>query len=408
MSPAQPTGDPAPRDGLLPASVHRDATGRTLSLYVHVPYCSIRCGYCDFNTYAADDFGDDVGRLTYARDALREIDLAGEVLDASGVEPRPLHSVFFGGGTPTRIPTGDLVDILRRAIETFGLEEGAEVTTEANPDSVDLDDLKTLKQAGFTRVSFGMQSAVPRVLSVLDRTHEPSNVPKVVSWAKQVGLEVSVDLISGAPGETLEEWRASVEAAISYQPDHISAYSLIVEPGTKLAAQIARGIYTEVDDDQQADMYLLADELLTAAGYQWYEVSNWSRSPGTRSRHNLAYWHNQDWWGIGPGAHSHVNGTRWWNIKHPLPYAQRVREHSSPALARENLDEDTRYMETVMLAARIRDGLPLERVRTAGRERTAWLAQQGLIDEPALQRGTIRLTLQGRLLGDAVVRELLA
>ncbi len=379
-----------------------------MSLYVHVPYCSVRCGYCDFNTYAKEDFGEGVGRLTYAKDALRELHFAREVLQASGVKKRPLHSVFFGGGTPTRIPTDDLVEILRTAVETFGLVPGAEVTTEANPDSVEREDLVALKQAGFTRVSFGMQSAVPRVLEVLDRTHEPSNVPKVVRWAREIGLEVSVDLISGAPGETLEEWQTSVKSAISYEPDHISAYSLIVEPGTKLAAQIARGVYTAVDDDQQADMYLLASRLFEEAGYGWYEVSNWSRTVETRSSHNLAYWHNQDWWGIGPGAHSHVNGTRWWNVKHPLPYAQRVRAQDSPAAAREILDDDTRYMENVMLAARIRDGLPLSSLRPDGRERTSWLADQGLIDQAALDDGTVLLTLQGRLLGDAVVRDLTA
>lgn len=407
MSPAQPTGDPAPANGLLPSSVLDDAAGRSLSLYVHVPYCSIRCGYCDFNTYATEDFGEDVGRLTYAEDAVRELYFARDVLRDSGTEPRPLHSIFFGGGTPTRIPTDDLIHILRTAVDTFGLAQGAEVTTEANPDSVRREDLEALKDAGFTRVSFGMQSAVPRVLAVLDRTHEPSNVPKVVQWAREVGLEVSVDLISGAPGETLEEWRTSVEAAIGYEPDHISAYSLIVEPGTKLAAQIARGEYEEVDDDQQADMYLMASRLFEEAGYEWYEVSNWSRSEGTRSSHNLAYWHNQDWWGIGPGAHSHVNGTRWWNIKHPLPYAQKVRRGQSPAIAREVLDDDTRYTEDVMLSARIRDGLAVESLKPEGRSRTPWLAEQGLIEEKALSEGVVRLTLHGRLLGDAVVRELL-
>jgi putative oxygen-independent coproporphyrinogen III oxidase len=408
VSPAQPTGDPAPRDGRLPASVLEGADGRSLSLYVHVPYCSVRCGYCDFNTYAKEDFGDDVGRLTYVRDALAELRFAEKVLNESGLPARPLHSVFFGGGTPTRIPTDDLVRILGTAIEIFGLESGAEVTTEANPDSVEREDLVALKEAGFTRVSFGMQSAVPRVLEVLERTHEPANVPKVVGWAREIGLEVSVDLISGAPGETLDEWQTSVEAAISYRPDHISAYSLIVEPGTKLAAQIARGVHTPVDDDQQADMYLLASRLFEEAGYGWYEVSNWAASVEKRSTHNLAYWHNQDWWGIGPGAHSHVNGTRWWNVKHPVPYAQRLRDRSSPAAAREILDEDTRYMEDVMLAARIRDGLPLNRLRAEGRDRTPWLAQQGLIDPQALDDDVVRLTLEGRLLGDAVVRELTA
>ena len=407
MSPAQPTGDPAPSDGLLPASVLDGAERRSLSLYVHVPYCSVRCGYCDFNTYAAEDFGDGVNRLSYAEDAIRELDLAAGVLTRSGLPARPLSTVFFGGGTPTRLPAEDLARILRAGIERFGIVDGAEVTTEANPDSVTREDLALLKEAGFTRVSFGMQSAVPRVLAVLDRTHTPANVPKVVSWVREVGLQTSVDLISGAPGETLAEWETSVRAAIDCAPDHISAYSLIVEPGTKLAAQIRRGELSPVDDDAQADMYLLADRLFEDAGYSWYEVSNWSRSEATRSRHNLAYWRNRDWWGIGPGAHSHVNGVRWWNLKHPVPYAHRVRQGLSPAAAREHLDADTRYVEDVMLAARIREGLAIEDLRQPGREAVAWLEGQGLIEAQARAEGRVVLTLRGRLLGDAVVRTLL-
>ncbi|QPT53408.1 radical SAM family heme chaperone HemW [Rothia kristinae] len=407
MSPAQPTGDPAPSDGLLPASVLDGAERRSLSLYVHVPYCSVRCGYCDFNTYAAEDFGDGVNRLSYAEDAIRELDLAAGVLTRSGLPARPFSTVFFGGGTPTRLPAEDLARILRAGIERFGIADGAEVTTEANPDSVTREDLALLKEAGFTRVSFGMQSAVPRVLAVLDRTHTPANVPKVVSWAREVGLQTSVDLISGAPGETLAEWETSVRAAIDCAPDHISAYSLIVEPGTKLAAQIRRGELSPVNDDAQADMYLLADRLFEDAGYSWYEVSNWSRSEATRSRHNLAYWRNRDWWGIGPGAHSHVNGVRWWNLKHPVPYAHRVRQGLSPAAAREHLDADTRYVEDVMLAARIREGLAIEDLRQPGREAVAWLEGQGLIEAQARAEGRVVLTLRGRLLGDAVVRTLL-
>lgn len=407
MSPAQPTGDPAPSDGLLPASVLDGAERRSLSLYVHVPYCSVRCGYCDFNTYAAEDFGDGVNRLSYAEDAIRELDLAAGVLTRSGLPARPLSTVFFGGGTPTRLPAEDLARILRAGIERFGIVDGAEVTTEANPDSVTREDLALLKEAGFTRVSFGMQSAVPRVLAVLDRTHTPANVPKVVSWAREVGLQTSVDLISGAPGETLAEWETSVRAAIDCAPDHISAYSLIVEPGTKLAAQIRRGELSPVDDDAQADMYLLADRLFGEAGYSWYEVSNWSRSEDTRSRHNLAYWRNRDWWGIGPGAHSHINGVRWWNLKHPVPYAHHVRQGLSPAAAREHLDADTRYVEDVMLAARIREGVAIEDLRGPGREAVGWLEGQGLIEPQARAEGRVVLTLRGRLLGDAVVRTLL-
>lgn len=275
--PAQPTGDPAPRDGRIPATSAAGCENRDFSLYVHIPFCSVRCGYCDFNTYATEDFGDGIGLGTYADDAIAEILFAARTLEASGVAKRPMHTVFFGGGTPTKLPARDLVRILQAAIDVFGLVEGAEVTTEANPDSVTFEDLQTLKDGGFTRVSFGMQSVVPEVLQVLDRTHTPSNVPKVVAWAKEVGLQVSVDLIYGSPGETLHQWERSVRAAISYEPDHISAYSLIVEDGTKLAAQIRRGEYTMPDEDLMADMYLLAEELLTEP------ATTGTRSPTTRA-----------------------------------------------------------------------------------------------------------------------------
>lgn len=419
MSPAQPTGDPAPLDGCISALSARGCESRDFSLYVHVPFCSVRCGYCDFNTYVTEDFGDGVGLGTYANDAIAEIFFAAKTLEASRVAQRPLHTVFFGGGTPTKLPVQDLVRILHTAVDVFGIMPGAEVTTEANPDSVTAEDLRTLKEGGFTRVSFGMQSVVPEVLAVLDRTHIPENVPKVVTWAQEVGLQVSVDLIYGAPGESLEQWERSVNAAISYKPDHISAYSLIVEEGTKMAGQIRRGQYTMPDSDVMADMYLLAENRLTDAGYKWYEVSNYSRSVQTRSNHNLAYWRNQDWWGIGPGAHSHINGTRWWNLKHPVPYAYRVRNGHSPAAAREVLSDATRSFETIMLMLRVREGLAMHELLAVHtlkelEDSLRWLVSQKLIESDALtEQGTpnlqasVRLTLKGRLLGDAVTRELL-
>ena len=419
MAPAQPVGAPAPRDGRIPASCAHGCQNRDFSLYVHIPFCSVRCGYCDFNTYATEDFGNGIGLGTYADDAIAEIFFAARTLEASGVVKRPLHTVFFGGGTPTKLPAYDLVRILRTAIDIFGIEDGAEVTTEANPDSVTYEDLQTLKDGGFTRVSFGMQSVVPEVLKVLDRTYTPENVPKVVAWARDIGLQVSIDLIYGSPSETLEQWEQSVQAAISYQPDHISAYSLIVEDGTKLAAQIRRGEYTMPDDDLMADMYLRAEDLLMQAGYRWYEVSNYSRSEHTRSDHNMAYWRNQDWWGIGPGAHSHINGTRWWNIKHPVPYAHRVRAGQSPAAAREILDSDSRSFETIMLLIRVREGLPMHELLAVHPaadlgSSLRWLLSQGLIESDIFTDtgmpnpdASVKLTLQGRLLGDAVTRELL-
>ncbi|MDO5617693.1 radical SAM family heme chaperone HemW [Kocuria sp.] len=411
--PALPDGDPAPVDGLLPPSAFTTSEERGLSLYVHVPFCSVRCGYCDFNTYTALELGREVSQDSYFLDAQREIRFAGSVLKASGGVQRALSTVFFGGGTPTRLAATDLTAILATAREVFGVHPTAEVTTEANPDSVSAEDLRELARGGFTRVSFGMQSAVAHVLRTLDRTHNPANVGKAVQWAKDAGLSVSVDLIYGTPGESLADWETSVREAISYQPDHISAYSLIVEDGTKMAAAVRRGDIPPVDPDDQADKYELADDLLAQAGYQWYEISNWSRAAHgrsaveNRSAHNLAYWHNQDWWGIGPGAHSHVGGVRWWNRKHPVPYTNAVRAGQSPAAGRETLAVDTQQFERIMLETRTVDGLPISALDAPARQEVAGLVAEGLIDGKQAIRGRVVLTRPGRLLGDAVVRRLL-
>src|SRR5215218_10056127 len=332
-----PLGGPAPSDGLLPVQALNGAAQRSFGLYVHIPFCAVRCGYYDFNTYTAKELGGGASQDAYASTAIAEVDLAARVLEQSGLPARPLSTVFFGGGTPTLLPAGDLARILTAAVGRWGLEAGAEVTTEANPDSVTPESLQLLADAGFTRVSFGMQSAVPHVLKVLDRTHTPSRVPQVVQWARDAGLAVSLDLIYGTPGESLADWQFSLETALSYAPDHISAYALIVEDGTKLAAQIRRGEVPGIDDDDHAEKYELADQLITEAGLGWYEVSNWARTPEQACRHNLAYWRGDDWWGIGPGAHSHVGGVRWWNVKHPTAYAGRLAEGVSPGQGREIL-----------------------------------------------------------------------
>jgi oxygen-independent coproporphyrinogen-3 oxidase len=370
----------------------------------------VRCGYCDFNTYTATELGGGASQDAYADTAVAEVDFAGRALKASGLPERRLSTVFFGGGTPTLLPAGDLARILAAAIETWGLEPGAEVTTEANPDSVTPESLQLLADAGFTRVSFGMQSAVPHVLKVLDRTHTPSRVPQVVQWAREAGLAVSLDLIYGTPGESLEDWRYSLETALSYGPDHISAYALIVEEGTKLAAQIRRGEVPGIDDDDHAAKYELADELISAAGLGWYEVSNWARTPDQACRHNLAYWRGDDWWGIGPGAHSHVGGVRWWNVKHPTAYAGRLAAGVSPAAGRETLDAETRNVERVMLEARLVTGLEIPSLGglgDTGRHAVAGLIADGLVEPAEAFKGRLVLTLKGRLLADAVVRRIL-
>nr|WP_231703668.1 radical SAM family heme chaperone HemW [Arthrobacter sp. zg-Y179] len=402
-----PLGDPAPADGLLPAQAADGAAERNFGLYVHIPFCSVRCGYCDFNTYTATELGGGASQAAYGGTAAREVVFAADALRRSGLPERRMGTVFFGGGTPTLLPAEDLALILRTAVDQWGLAPGAEVTTEANPDSVTPQSLQLLADAGFTRVSFGMQSAVPHVLAVLDRTHTPSRVPQAVQWARDAGLHVSVDLIYGTPGESMADWKHSLEEALSYEPDHISAYALIIEEGTKLAARMRRGEVPPIDDDDHADKYVLADEMMTAAGLNWYEVSNWARTPEDQCRHNLAYWRSDDWWGVGPGAHSHAGGVRWWNAKHPTAYAQRIAAGESPAVGRETLDADTRYVEDVMLRTRLAEGLALDRLREPGRLAVAGLMADGLVDPRAALTGKVILTPAGRLLADAVVRRLL-
>jgi oxygen-independent coproporphyrinogen-3 oxidase len=402
MPSALPEGDPAPADGSLPESALTGVGARPLSFYVHVPFCSVRCGYCDFNTYTAVELGGGASQATYADTAIEEVRLARRVL---GDVDSPVGTVFFGGGTPTLLPAKDLARVLDAVRQEFGLTDDAEVTTESNPDSVDEAALAALREGGFNRISFGMQSAVPHVLSVLDRTHDPRRVPLVVEWARAAGFdEVSLDLIYGTPGESLDDWRRSVEAALACAPDHLSAYALIVEEGTALARQVRQGVVPMPDDDDLADKYVLADDLLTAAGLGWYEVSNWAGRPESACRHNLAYWRGADWWGVGPGAHSHVGGVRWWNVKHPAAYAGRLREGASPAHAREVLDEETRRIERVLLETRLSDGLPLGVLDDAGRAAVPDLVARGLVHEG----DPLVLTRDGRLLADAVVRDLLS
>ncbi|WP_181434650.1 MULTISPECIES: radical SAM family heme chaperone HemW [unclassified Curtobacterium] len=404
MPSALPIADPAPADGLIVPSA--DAGDTPFGVYVHVPFCRVRCGYCDFNTYTASELRG-VRRDDYAGHAVQEIRFAASVLDRSGVARRPVSTVFFGGGTPTMLPADDLVMILRAIDDTWGILPGAEVTTEANPDSVDAESLATLRRGGFSRVSFGMQSAVPHVLATLDRTHDPERVPLVVDAARAEGLDVSLDLIYSTPGESLDDWRRSLDAAIAYGPDHLSAYALIVEDGTAMGRAVAKGLLPAPDDDLAADMYEEADARLAAAGYSWYEVSNWARGAEHASRHNLSYWKGHDWWGVGPGAHSAVAGTRWWNVKHPAAYAARVLGGESPAAGRETLDDETRYVERVLLAARVRGELATAELRPEARGRVAGLIARGLVDGRAALSGRLDLTLRGRLLADAVVRELL-
>jgi oxygen-independent coproporphyrinogen-3 oxidase len=404
-----PDGDPAPLSGELPDSARVDAESRTWHAYLHIPFCSVRCGYCDFNTYTANELRG-VTQNSFLNNLLAEVKLSRQVVNQAQLPERELSSVFFGGGTPTQLEAKQLAAVLDALRGEFEVAEGAEITTEANPDSIDEKYLETLAAAGFTRVSIGMQSAVPSVLATLDRTHNPANVAKAVSAVKSVGLQVSVDLIYGTPGETMQNWAYSLEQAISLEPDHISAYSLIVEDGTKLARQIRSGELLSPSDDDQADKYELADQMLAGSGFNWYEVSNFSRRAESRSAHNIAYWKSNDWWGFGPGAHSHIGGTRWWNVKHPAAYAERLIANQSPALAREVLDEKTRARERVLLELRLREGLSIDYLKSVNHRVAEPISQfiaDGSVEPDAAIRGQLKLTLKGRLLADALVRDLL-
>jgi oxygen-independent coproporphyrinogen-3 oxidase len=402
MPSVPPEGQPAPLDGRLPPTALAGLAQRRFSIYVHVPFCASRCGYCDFNTYTAAELGAAPGASqdAYLGAAVAELDLARKVL---GSTP-PVQTVFFGGGTPTMLPAPALAGLLGAIKERFGLAPDAEVTTEANPESVDRAYLDQLVEAGFNRLSLGMQSARPSVLAVLERRHTPGRVAEVVEQARAAGFgSMSLDLIYGSPGETEQDWRASLEAAVALGPDHLSAYSLTVEDGTRLAARVARGELPGVDEDEQADRYLVAEELLSAAGLANYEISNWAR-PGQECRHNLAYWRGDDWWGIGPGAHSHVGGVRWWNLRHPRDYTARLAGGRSPAQGREELNEAERHLERILLELRLAEGLGIEVLDGAELARAGRFVEDGLAE---LTGGRLRLTRAGRLLADWVIRGLL-
>jgi oxygen-independent coproporphyrinogen-3 oxidase len=434
MPGALPDGEPVPSAGTLPDSARAGLGRRPFGIYVHVPFCTTRCGYCDFNTYTAAELGArpvspgapavspgvpavspagsaagrPVSLATYPDLAIAEIRFARQVmaLDQHRAD-LPVSTVFFGGGTPTLLPPADLGRILRAIDTEFGLQPGAEVTTEANPESVDAAALGELRAQGLTRVSFGMQSAVPGVLAVLDRVHQPGRPARCAGWARAAGFEhVSLDLIYGTPGESDADWRRSLDAAVAAAPDHVSAYALTVEPGTRLAARVRRGELPPPDDDVLADRYLIADEVLSAAGLTWYEISNWAAAESSRCAHNMLYWTDGDWWGIGPGAHSHVGGTRWWNVRHPAAYGARVAAGTSPGQAREVLAGSERQLERVMLAVRLTEGCPVEILSPAGRLNAQSVVAEGLASADALARGRIVLTRRGRLLADAVTRKL--
>jgi oxygen-independent coproporphyrinogen-3 oxidase len=378
-----------------------------LSFYVHIPYCLRRCGYCDFNTYTPSELksGGDLASVStgYIDQVLKEIELARSAVKSSEAIP----TIFFGGGTPTLMEVADLGRVLESLERNFGFSKDIEITIEANPDTVTKEKLAALRAIGINRISFGMQSAAPHVLAVLDRTHNPENVIKATNWAREVGFEeVSVDLIYGSPGESIANWEATIDAAISLPITHISAYALIVESGTKLAAQVKRGEVIIPDDDQTADKYLLADKKFSEAGFTWYELSNWAK-PGSPCRHNIAYWESANWWGLGPGAHSHLDGVRFWNVKHPAAYKERIESGTTPVQESETLTESQKESERILLAIRMPLGIPKESIDNSRYPVLEEYLASGHLDSTLWESGRLGLTLSGRLIADRIVQEII-
>ena len=377
----------------------------SLSFYIHIPYCIKRCGYCDFNTYTPKELqGTDVSSVSsrYIDAALAEIEMAAATIGGAKVP-----TIFFGGGTPSLMPAHDLSRVISAIGNRFELANDAEITIEVNPDSVSQEFLEQMRAAGATRISMGMQSAVPHVLAALDRTHSPENVARSVSMVKAAGYEhCSVDLIYGTPGESIEDWQLSVDTALALEIDHVSAYALIVEKGTRLAQQIKSGEMTLPPDDETAEKYQIIDNACQDADLHWYELSNWAREGG-ECRHNIAYWNGSSWWGIGPGAHSYLAGKRWWNVKHPATYQSLISENKSPESESETLSNENKRDEYIMLNIRMRTGI----VRDTLNENQQQIAQDfldtGHVDQSLWSQGRLVLTQSGRLIADRIVRELL-
>ena len=378
-----------------------------LAFYIHIPYCIKRCGYCDFNTYTPSELQITTGLKnitnSYTTLLITEIKSARKQVGERAIVP----SIFFGGGTPSLMEAEDIKSIISTIGSEFDLAGDIEITLESNPDTVDKDKLKKFYQAGINRISFGMQSAVPHVLATLDRTHNPDNLYQVTKWASEVGFkEISVDLIYGTPGESKSDWQKSIDTALSLPITHISAYALIIEEGTKLAAQIKRGEVDQVDEDLTAEKYLMADNAFTNFGFNWYELSNWSKV-NSESKHNLAYWLGKNWWGAGPGAHSHLNGKRFWNVKHPNLYKQKIEANESPVADSEDLKELQIESERLMLSIRLPSGVKKNTLNEQQILDLSGYVESGHLDKGDWDNGRATLTLDGRLIADRIVREIL-
>lgn len=368
-------------------------------LYIHVPFCATRCGYCDFNTYTPGELGSPRDLTGPYLDALdKELEMAANRVG------RTADTVFIGGGTPSLLGSSGLSRILATVRSTFGLSPGAEVTTESNPESTSPEYFAMLADAGFNRISLGMQSASSRVLQVLERAHTPGRAFDAAREARAAGFQhVNLDMIYGTPAETDDNVRETLDRVLETGVDHVSAYSLIVEDGTRMARKVTKGLLPAPDEDVLARRYEMISATLEDAGFEWYEVSNWSL-PGGECEHNRIYWVDGNWWGAGPGAHSHLGDQRFYNVKHPNRYIQTIEKGELPIKDSETLTGADRHMEKVMLGLRLREGIP-----ESWLDAHATAALEDLIDRGLIERAgqRVRVTKPGRLLADGIVSDLL-
>ncbi len=384
-------------------------TRSALSFYIHIPYCLSRCGYCDFNTYTPAELGQsDLARSElssrYIKAAIGEIERARRAIGESSTIP----TIFFGGGTPSLMEPKDIAATIESISKHFSIDGSCEITMEANPDTVDRENLSGFIAAGVNRFSFGVQSAKDSVLKVLERTHAKENVTKALESAASLGVkDLSIDLIYGTPGESINDLSETLDFALSLPINHISAYALIVEAGTRLARRIESGEIARPDDDEMAEKYRMIDDRLGQYGLHWYELSNWSK-PGGQSRHNQVYWRGEQWWGIGPGAHSFVAGRRWWNIKSPIRYIEAISSDQSVEADSEILTEENLRDERIMLMLRLRDGLRRSDLTESQSRVVEGFIESGGIERESWQQGQLVLTEEGRLIADRIVRDLVA
>lgn len=384
------------------ASAHTDSFG----VYLHVPFCATRCGYCDFNTYTPGQLGSGATQGDYLDAIVAELEMA--VVKHPELA-RGADTVFVGGGTPSMLGASGLRRLLDGVRNSFGLADDAEVTTESNPESTSPEFFEGLAEAGFTRVSLGMQSAVPHVLATLDRTHTPGRPAAAVAEARAAGFErINLDVIYGTPGESMADLDTTLEAVLATEVDHVSAYSLIVEPGTAMARKVRRGELPMPDDDDLADRYERIDAALGQAGFSWYEVSNWAK-PGGQCRHNMLYWRDGNWWGAGPGAHSHIDGTRFYNVKHPARYAATISGDELPIKDSEGLTAENRHTEKIMLGLRLAEGIDANLLGEDELGKARRQAEAGMVEFVSVDGGQrIQLTNRGRLLADAIIVDILS